>query len=142
MPCHESSPFKMEDFGMFVATRSVKAPRAYLFAYDAKVVQKCLQHGIVVEELTSDLTTEVDCLTVGEIVKTNRAFQGHFETKITGDYSSVKQTFPSGTILVRTAQPLSSLVCYLLEPESDDGWSHGISLIQILKQARCFPSSS
>ena len=27
---------KMEDFGMYVATRSVKAPRAYLFAYDEK----------------------------------------------------------------------------------------------------------
>ena len=54
------TPIKMVDFGMVVATRSVKAPRAYLFAYDEKVVQKCLQHGVVVEELTSDLTTEVE----------------------------------------------------------------------------------
>lgn len=133
------TPIKMEDFGMFVATRSVKAPRAYLFAYDAKVVQKCLQHGIVVEELTSDLTTEVDCLTVGRIVKTNRAFQGHFETKITGDYSSVKQTFPSGTILVRTAQPLCSLVCYLLEPESDDGLVTWNFFDSNLEAGRVFP---
>ena len=29
--------------------------------------------------------------------------------------------FPQGTILVRTAQPLGALVCYLLEPESEDG---------------------
>lgn len=30
-------------------------------------------------------------------------------------------TFPAGTIMVRTAQPLGRLVCYLLEPESDEG---------------------
>ena len=30
-------------------------------------------------------------------------------------------TFPAGTIIVRTAQPLGILACYLLEAESDDG---------------------
>lgn len=133
------TPIKMVDFGMVVATRSVKAPRAYLFAYDEKVVQKCLQHGVVVEELTSDLTTEVECLTVGGAVKSKRVFQGHFETKITGEYSSIQQTFPSGTMLVRTAQPLSSLVCYLLEPESEDGLVTWNFFDSYLETGKVFP---
>lgn len=133
------TPIKMEDFGMVVATRFVKAPRAYLFAYDEKVVQKCLQHGVVVEELTSDLTTEVECLTVGGVVKSKRVFQGHFETKITGEYSSIQQTFPSGTMLVRTAQPLSSLVCYLLEPESEDGLLTWNFFDSYLETGKVFP---
>ncbi len=115
------TPLQMEDFGMFEATRTVKAPRAYLFAYDENVVQKCLQHGIVVEELTAELTAEVECLKIDGIVKSKRKFQGHFETKLSGEYGGSIVTFPRGTILVRTAQPLGALVCYLLEPESEDG---------------------
>ncbi len=115
------TPVKMEDFGMYAPTRTVKAPRAYLFANEEGVVQKCLQHGIAVEELTSELTTEVECLKITGVTKSKRKFQGHFETKLTGEYSSKEVTFPRGTILIRTAQPLGALVCYLLEPESEDG---------------------
>ena len=115
------TPIKMEDFGMFAATRSVKAPRVYLFADDRNIIAKCLQHGITVEKLTSELTTEVEGLKIGSIDKSQRLFQGHFEMKITGEYASSEMTFPRDTILVRTAQPLGRLVCYLLEPESEDG---------------------
>ena len=41
--------------------------------------------------------------------------------KITGEYKKEPMTFPTGSIIVRTAQPLGVLACYLLEPESDDG---------------------
>ena len=73
------TPIMMEDFGMFTATRSVKAPRAYLLAYDRNIVEKCLQHGIRVEKLTSELTAEVEGLKIGSIHKSQRLFQGHFE---------------------------------------------------------------
>jgi hypothetical protein len=29
--------------------------------------------------------------------------------------------FPSGTLVIRTAQPLGNLIAYLLEPQSNDG---------------------
>jgi hypothetical protein len=38
-----------------------------------------------------------------------------------GNTRPEKTTFPAGTVIVRTAQPLGRLVFYLLEPESDDG---------------------
>ena len=43
------------------------------------------------------------------------------EAKLVGKYSAAKTSFPAGTIIVRTAQPLGRLVFYLLEPESEDG---------------------
>ncbi len=114
-------PLKMEDFGMFAATRTVKAPRAYLFKYDKEIVDKLIQHGITVEELSADTNLEVETFRVETVNKSKRKFQGHFEMTITGKYQTEKTNFAMGTILVRTAQPLGRLVFYLLEPESEDG---------------------
>jgi Zinc carboxypeptidase len=130
------TPLKMEDFGMFLATRRVKAPRAYLFDYDKKIVDKLLQHGITIEELTADLSTEVEGFTLESVNMAKRPFQGHLEAKITGKYGKQKVTFPTGAILVRTAQPLGRLVFYLLEPESEDGlvtWNFFDSYLEVGK---------
>jgi hypothetical protein len=117
-------PLRMDDYGMFAATRSVAVPHAYLFKPDKDlqgVIEKLRQHGIAVEELTAPLTTEVDVFTIATATRAQRAFQKHQEMKVTGEFKKEQMTFPAGTILVRTAQPLGRLVCYLLEPESDDG---------------------
>ena len=133
------TPQKMEDFGNFAATRSVAAPRAYLFKYEQKIVEKLLQHGITVEELTADFTTDADTFTIESFEKAKRPFQGHLEVKMTGKYSTAKQTFPAGTILVRTAQPLGRLACYLLEPESEDGLVTWNFFDSYLEAGKTFP---
>lgn len=133
------TPMKMEDFGKFTATRSVKAPRAYLFKPDSKIVEKLIQHGITVEELTSELNVEVDSFTIQGFEKSKRPFQGHNEVKITGAYKQEKINFPVGTILVRTAQPLGRLVFYLLEPESDDGLVNWNYFDAYLETGKTFP---
>jgi hypothetical protein len=117
-------PVRMDDYGIFAATKSVTAPRAYLFKPEKDlqgVIEKLLQHGIAVEELTAPLTTEVDVFTIGNVTRSQRAFQKHNEVKMAGAYKRESMTFPAGTIIVRTAQPLGILACYLLEAESDDG---------------------
>lgn len=133
------TPIKMEDFGNFAATRSVKAPRAYLFKPDAKIVEKLRQHGITVEELTSELNVNVDSFKVETVTKAQRPFQGHNEMKITGKFNQEKVTLPVGTILVRTAQPLGRLVFYLLEPESDDGLVDWNFFDSYLEAGKTFP---
>lgn len=115
------TPMMMDDIGMFAAIRSVKAPAAYLFKYDKTIVDKLRQHGIKVEELSAEANLDVETFTVDTMTKATRPFQGHLEAKITGKYSTGKTSFPTGTILVRTAQPLGRLAFYLLEPESEDG---------------------
>ena len=91
------------------------------FKYDKAIVDKLLQHGIKVEELTADANLDADIFTIDSVTKATRPFQGHLEAKITGKYSNAKTSFPAGTIIVRTGQPLGRLVFYLLEPESEDG---------------------
>jgi hypothetical protein len=133
------TPIKMEDFGNFASTKTVKAPRAYLFKPDPKVVEKLRQHGITVEELTSELSVNVDSFKVETVTKAQRPNQGHNEMKMTGKFSSEKVTFPVGTILVRTAQPLGRLVFYLLEPESDDGLVNWNFFDSYLEAGKTFP---
>ena len=120
----KATPTKMPDYGIFEATRTVPLPRAYIFRREAGlqvVKDKLLAHGIEVEELTQPLTTEVHSFVIGKVTKAARSFQKHNEVKLAGEYKTETVTFPAGSILVRTAQPLGTLAAYLLEPESDDG---------------------
>jgi len=133
---------RMDDYGIFVAKRSVIAPRAYIFKPEKNleiVVDKLVQHGIAVEELTSPLQVEVDVLTIGNVTRSQRNFQNHREVKITGTYKRESMTFPVGTIMVRTAQPLGRLACYLLEAESDDGLVDWNFFDSYLETGKTFP---
>lgn len=114
----------MRDFGEFRAVRNVHMARAYLFprtAQSAAAVEKLRQHGIVVEELLAPLSAEVVRFTVRRTLVAEREFQGHRTVRLAGDPVVATETFPTGTRVVRLAQPLGRLAAYLLEPESDDG---------------------
>ncbi len=117
-------PELMQDYAYFAPTRTVPMARVYVLPTDASfqpIVDKIRQHGIVVEELTAALTTEVSSFVVEAITKSPKPFQGHNEVKLKGQYVAQKTTIPAGTRIVRLAQPLGLLAAYLLEPESDDG---------------------
>jgi dipeptidyl-peptidase-4 len=114
----------MEDYELFAATRTVPQGRAYLFsaAEGLRVVtDKLLAHGIAVEELTAPLTVEAENFTITNVHKNPVIFQRHHEVRLAGQFKTETVTFPEGTRLVRTAQPLGTLAAYLLEPESEDG---------------------
>lgn len=118
------TPTRMMDYRFFTPKRTVAAPRAYLFRDEPGmkvVVEKLQAHGIVVETLTVPLEVEVDRLTITAVQRSAVPFQKHNEVGLRGDYKAEKATYPAGSILVRTAQPLGTLAAYLLEPESDDG---------------------
>ncbi|HEU4509542.1 MAG TPA: M14 family metallopeptidase [Pyrinomonadaceae bacterium] len=135
-------PLRMDDYGIFAAKRSVAAPRAYIFKPEKNleiVIEKLVQHGITVEELTAPLQTEVDVFTIASVTRSQRVFQNHREMKITGTYKKENMTFPGGSIIVRTAQPLGRLVCYLLEAESDDGLVNWNFFDPYLETGKTFP---
>jgi hypothetical protein len=114
----------MQDYGVFAAKRTVPIARAYLFRREdgtRAVIEKLLEHGIAVEELTEPLTTEVESFVIDGVKKAGRPFQGHQAITLTGHYKKETIEFPVGSIIVRAAQPLGTLAAYLLEPESDDG---------------------
>ena len=117
-------PELMQDYAFFAPTRTVPMARVYVLPADPAfqpVVDKIRQHGIVVDELTTPVTADVSSFVVDAITRSPRAFQGHNEVKLTGQYTTGNATIPAGTRVVRLAQPLGLLAAYLLEPESDDG---------------------
>jgi hypothetical protein len=136
------TPVKMQDFGLFAAKRSVPTARAYLFRREdgtRVVIEKLLQHGIAVEELTAPATIEVESFLIDSVKKAARPFQGHNEVKLTGRYKKETLTFPTGSLIVRAAQPLGTLAAYLLEPESDDGLTSWNFLDAYLGEGKSHP---
>jgi hypothetical protein len=106
----------------FGPKRTVPFPRAYLIPIqDQAVVEKLLQHGIAVERLTAPVTLEVESFLVASVTPATRSNQGHYTTTVEGQYATVQQEFPVGTLFIGTDQALAPVAASLLEPESDDG---------------------
>ena len=106
----------------FVPKRSIRFPYGYLIPVSVPgVIEKLLQHGIMVEKITEPVKLEVESFQLKEIKPATRLYQGHYMNSVKGEYSIVQKEFPEGTLFISTAQPLGSLAAYLLEPESDDG---------------------
>ena len=106
----------------YYSTTSVKVPFAYLLSVpDPGILQLLRTHGIRIERLDSETVLEVERFNVSSFEGGDMPFQGHYMTRISGEFETVSRTFPEGTYLVRTSQPLGNLAVYLLEPQSDDG---------------------
>ena len=72
-------PELMQDYAYFAPTRTVPMARVYVLPADPEfqpVVDKVRQHGVVVEELTAPLTTEVSSFVVEAITKVAEAVSG------------------------------------------------------------------
>lgn len=106
----------------YYPTASVKVPFAYILSVpDPEILDLLKTHGIKVERLDREMVLEVERFNVSSFKGGEMPFQGHYMTKISGEFEIVSKTFPEGTCLVRTAQPLGNLAAYLLEPQSNDG---------------------
>ncbi len=106
----------------YFATKSTKFPYAYILSIpDKNVLQILKMHGIEVEQLTKDISLEVEKFGITDLKPSGRLNQGHYTEGISGGYVMEKKDFSKGTYLIRTAQRLGNLVAYLLEPEADDG---------------------
>ena len=132
----QSRPVKMAEYGEFEATRRVKPPAAYVLKPDQrKVVDLLLAHGVAVERTKKAESLDVEQFLVKSVTRSQRAFQGHKETKITGAYEPARAEFPEGSYIIPMNQPLAALIFYLLEPESDDGLVNWNVLDQELDRA-------
>jgi Zinc carboxypeptidase len=135
-------PTPMLDYGLFATNRSLTMPRAYIFRNEdgmKTVVAKLIAHGIAVEELTETFSAEVEPLLIMEVKRSARVFQGHSEVKIKGRAQKETISFPAGSFVVRTSQPLARLIFYLLEAESDDGFVNWNFLDPYLEKGKIYP---
>jgi hypothetical protein len=118
----QSRAVKMAEYGEFEATRRIKSPAAYIIRPEQrKIVDLLLAHGVAVERTKKAEEFDIERYLVKSIVRAQRAFQGHKETKLTVTNEPAREQFPEGSYIVGMNQPLAALIFYLLEPESDDG---------------------
>ena len=77
--------------------------------------------GSLFEELTEASKIDAERFEITELKGSARLNQGHYTNTIKGRFVKESISFPAGTIVIRTAQPLANLAAYLLEPQSNDG---------------------
>ncbi len=116
------SAIRMPVFDRFTSAMDRIPPAAYVIPPgDTAVVTLLRRHGIVVDRSDTTWSARGEAFTIDSIVTAARPFQGHRETRLHGRWDRGLQTFPAGSFIVSTAQPLGTLVVYLLEAESEDG---------------------
>lgn len=106
----------------YYPSESTAFPYAYVFAVtESAVIELMKLHGIQVEQLAEPKKWFVERFDISELEGSKRLNQGHYSNSVKGAYIQVEQEFPAGTYMVKTAQPLGSLVAALLEPQANDG---------------------
>lgn len=124
-----AAPVKMKDYGVFAATSTRTLPRGWLIPKAhaengrmAAAIDRLKWHGIKVRTVGADSRVLVERFLIGEVVRAERAFQGHRETRLRGAVQKAQLSVAPGALYVPANQPLARLAFYLLEPESDDGF--------------------
>lgn len=116
-------PLRMPVYDRFSSTLDRLPPAAYVIGpRDTAVVSLLRLHGIRVDRSDSSWTARGESYTIDSIITSPRAFQGHHEVRLKGRWERGLQGLPPKSFIVSTAQPRGSLIVYLLEPESEDGF--------------------
>lgn len=106
----------------YYPVKNVRLPFAYLVdTQDPLIKQLLLKHGIKLERTTDKANLEVERFNITDLKGSPRLNQGHYNNTISGNYIKDTIEFKTGTLVVRTSQPLANVAAYLLEPQSNDG---------------------
>ncbi len=115
---------RMPVYDRFTSALDRTPPAAYVLApEDMAVVALLRLHGIRVDRSDTLWTARGESFVIDSIITAQRPFQGHYEMRLKGHWERGLQTLPSKSFIVSTAQPRGALIVYLLEPESDDGFT-------------------
>ena len=114
----------MPVFDRFVPTRLADLPLGYLVpATDTALVARLALHGVVGKLASATLEGNVEEFVVDSIVRAARPFQGHKEVRVEGHWQRAGRGPGADLVFVRTPGTLAPLAAYLLDPESDDGFT-------------------
>lgn len=112
----------VQNYSRFEPAIERTVPRGYLIPGELSGIADILaRHGAKLEVLNGSAQAAGEEFTVQEFNRSDREFEGHNMVRLEGTFKPETRVFPSGTYKVDLAQPLASLIFYLLEPESDDG---------------------
>jgi len=131
---------RMPVYDRFISTLDRTPPAAYVVApQDTGVVRLLRLHGIRVDRSDSAWTARGEGYVIDSIITSPRQFQGHHEIRLMGRWQRGIQSLAPRSFIVSTAQPLGALAVYLLEPESDDGFTTWNLFDRDLKKGGRFP---
>ncbi len=117
---------KMPVYDRFKVTLSTEMPVMYFVpAADTAVIRLLRMHGVNVAPgpvNAERARLRLQQFSIDSVVTSSRAFQGHKETRVTGQWRSYAGALPPGYYVVDVAMlPRGPLSVYLLEPQSEDG---------------------
>ena len=131
---------RMPVYDRFTSTLDRLPPAAYVIApQDTAIVTLLRLHGVRVEQSDTAWRARGESFTIDSIITAPRTFQGHHEVRLKGTWARGPQVLPPRSFIVSTAQPRGALIVYLLEPESDDGFTTWNLFDSELKKGGRFP---
>lgn len=131
---------RMQVYDRFTSTLDRIPPAAYIIApRDTAIVALLRLHGIRVDRSDSAWTARGEAFTIDSIITSPRPFQGHREVRLKGRWDRGLQALPPKSFIVSTAQPRGALIVYLLEPESEDGFTTWNLFASELKKGGRYP---
>jgi hypothetical protein len=107
-------------FTRFDPTRTTTRPWGYVLPPQlAPVVPLLLDHEIAVQQLIEPTSLDVEVY-YATAMDNSQYFQGHYLNNVTAVKRSETIEFPTGSFFIPAGQPKSNLICYILEPETND----------------------
>jgi hypothetical protein len=111
----------MPVFDRFVPTLERPVVGQYVVSgRDTATLRRLALHGVVAHRLDGALPRSLEEFVVDSVQRASRPFQGHHETRVFGEWRAASGTIDDPYVIDAVANP--SLVMYLLDPESDDGF--------------------
>jgi len=118
----------------FVPTRTAVRPWGYLMPPElAEVIPLLMEHEISVERLIEPAKVEVEVYYAKEI-EHPEYFQGHYLKEVKAEKKTETIELPAGSFFIPAGQQKSNLICYILEPETNDNlitWGYLDDFIQV-----------
>jgi hypothetical protein len=118
----DRKPERMVEYGTFEATESERVPSTYYVPANlTKAIEHLRAHGVRTTTLSKPAKVMVEEFQITGNTVAARAFEGHTERTLQGQWVAAERDLPAGTVQVDIEQPLGRLAFYLIEPRSDDG---------------------
>lgn len=114
---------EMPVFDRFVPTLERPVVGQYVISgRDTATLRRLALHGVAARPLDDALPRSLEEFVVDSVVRASRPFQGHLETRVFGQWRPVSAGAAIDDPYIVDALAKPSLVMYLLDPESDDGF--------------------
>jgi hypothetical protein len=96
--------------------RRIKIPKSM-----KHIADHLKKQGVKVTELKASKRAVGEEFIMSDLNLSKRKFEGHYMANAQGEFVAKTKKFKKGDYWINMAQPLSNLIFYMLEPQSDDG---------------------